>query len=53
MIQLSGMERNGNIGGNNSNFEDIMREGGVSDEFTPHRWTHRRVAASVQGLGVK
>lgn len=31
------MERNGNTGGNNksSNFEDIMREGGVSDEFTP------------------
>ena len=31
------MERNGNTGGNNksSDFEDIMREGGVSDEFTP------------------
>lgn len=29
------MERNGNTGGNNSSFEDIMREGGVSDEFTP------------------
>lgn len=34
------MERNGSTtGGNNksSDFEDIMREGGVSDEFTPHR----------------
>ena len=30
---LNNMERNGNTGGNNSNFEDIMREGGVSDEF--------------------
>ena len=30
------MERNSSTaGGNNSNFEDIMREGGVSDEFTP------------------
>lgn len=28
-------ENIGNTGGNNSNFEDIMREGGVSDEFTP------------------
>lgn len=28
------MERNGNTGGDDSNFEDIMREGGVSDEFT-------------------
>lgn len=35
MIQLSGMERNGNIGGNNSNFEDIMSESGDSDELTP------------------
>lgn len=25
----------GNTSGNNSNFEDIMREGGVSDELTP------------------
>ena len=32
---LNNMERNGNTGGNNSSFEDIMREGGVSDEFTP------------------
>ncbi len=30
------MERNGSTaGGDDSNFEDIMREGGVSDEFTP------------------
>lgn len=29
------MERNGNTGGNDSNSEDIMREGGVSDELTP------------------
>lgn len=30
------MERNSSTaGGNNSNFEDIMREGGVGDEFTP------------------
>ena len=32
------MERNGSTtGGDDSNFEDIMREGGVSDEFAPHR----------------
>lgn len=53
MIQLNNMERNGNTGGDDSNSKDIIHEGGVSDEFTPHRWTHRRVAASVQGLGVK
>lgn len=29
------IENIGNTGGNNSSFEDIMREGGVSDEFTP------------------
>lgn len=32
------IENIGNTGGNNSSFEDIMREGGVSDEFTSHRW---------------
>ena len=32
------MERNGNIGGNNSNFEDIMCESGVIDELASHRW---------------
>ena len=30
------MERNGSTaGGDDSKFEDIMHEGGVSDEFTP------------------
>ena len=49
------MERNGNTGGNNksSDFEDIMREGGVSDEFTPHRWTYQTAAPVVRCLIVK
>ncbi len=29
------MERNGNTGGSNGNFEDTMYEGGASDELTP------------------
>ena len=34
--KLNNMERNSNTtGGDNNDFEDIMREGGVSDELTP------------------
>ena len=46
------MERNGNTGGNNksSDFEDIMREGGVSDEFTSHRWDIPDCCASCPEL---
>ena len=50
------MERNGSTaGGNNSNFEDIMREGGVSDEFTSHRWDipGRCVGCPMIGLEAK
>ena len=51
------MERNGNTGGNNksSDFEDIMREGGVSDEFTSHRWDipGRCVGCPMIGLEAK
>lgn len=37
------MERNDSTaGGDDSNFEDIMREGGVSDEFTPPIAGHTR-----------
>lgn len=49
------MERNGSTDGNNksSDFEDIMREGGVSDEFTPHHWTYRTAAPVVRCSIVK
>ena len=43
------MERNSNTaGGDNNDFEYIMREGGASDEFTPHRWTYRTAAPVVR-----
>lgn len=50
------MERNSSTaGGNNSNFEDIMREGGVSDEFTPPSLDipDRCVGCPMIGLEVK
>lgn len=53
---LNNMERNGNIGGNNSNFEDIMHEGyegGVSDEFTPPSLDIPDRCASCPMLGLE
>ena len=49
------MERNGNTGGNDSNFEDITYEDGVIDEFTSHRWDipGRCVGCPMLGLEVK
>ena len=50
------MERNSSTaGGNNSNFEDIMREGGVGDEFTPPSLDipDRCVGCPMIGLEVK
>jgi len=48
------MERNDSTaGGDDSNSKDIIHEDGVIDELTPHHWTYRRVAASVQGSVAK
>lgn len=49
------MERNSNTaGGDNNDFEYIMRESGASDELTPpYRWTYRGTVAIVQSLRIK
>lgn len=42
------MERNGNTGGDDSKFEEMMQEAGLGDGFTPPRYMCRNLAKTVR-----